>query len=176
MIALDIKSKIRTVKDYPKQGILFYDITTLLLDPEATRYCVNKIVEHFKGKKIDVVIGAESRGFIFGTLVAEKLGVGFALVRKCGKLPAETERVEYETEYSKDCVEIHKDAVNKGDKVLIVDDLAATGGTAAAQIELVKKVEGEVVGLAFVVELTDLGLREKLKGYEVFSVVKAEGG
>ena len=173
---MDIKSRIRTIPNHPKQGVLFHDITTLLLDPEATDHCIEQIIKHFEGKKIDKIVGVESRGFIFGALVANKFNLPFVIVRKCGKLPAETERIEYETEYSTDCIEIHKDAIDEGDNILIVDDLIATGGTAAAQAKLIEKLGAKIVGFAFIVELSDLKPRKKLKGYNVFSIVKSEGG
>lgn len=172
---VDIESKIRKIPDHPKPGILFYDITTLLLDPEATKHCINLILNHFKGKKIDKILGAESRGFIFGILVAEKLNLPFVPVRKCGKLPAATERIEYTTEYSTDCLEVHSDAIKKGDKVLIIDDLLATGGTALAQAVLVEKLGADVVGFGFVIELNNLKGKDKIVGYDIFSILKVEG-
>jgi adenine phosphoribosyltransferase len=172
---MDIESKIRKIPDHPKPGILFYDITTLLLDPEATSYCIDLIVKHFKEKKITKVLGAESRGFIFGVLVAEKMRLPFVPVRKCGKLPAATERIEYTTEYSTDCLEVHSDAISEGDKVLIVDDLLATGGTALAQAVLVERLGADVVGFGFVIEMTNLHGKKKIQGYDVFSVLEVEG-
>lgn len=170
-----IKSKIRTVPHWPKQGIMFRDITTLLKDAEGFRETIDLLYNRYKDKKIDKVIGIESRGFIFGAPLAYLLRCGFVPVRKPGKLPAECISEEYKLEYGKDRIEIHKDAINKGDKVLIVDDLIATAGTASAARNLVKKLGGEIVECAFIVELTDLKGREKLKGEKVYSVVEFEG-
>lgn len=171
---MDLKTKIRTIPHFPKQGIMFKDITTLLKEPEAFRYAVQKFKEYYKDKKIDLVVGPESRGFIFGSILAHELGVGFAPIRKPGKLPAEVEREEYELEYGKDAIEIHKDAIKKGTNVLIVDDLLATGGTAGAAIRLIERLEGKVIGLAFLIELSYLNPRKKFNGYDVFSLINYE--
>lgn len=172
---MDIKQYIRTIPDWPKQGVMFRDITTLLKEPKALKYVISKFVERYKDRKIDKIVGIESRGFIFGSILAHELNVGFVLARKPGKLPAESERIEYETEYSKDGIEIHKDAISEGDNVLIVDDLIATSGTSKAAAELVERMKGKVEEIAFVIELPELKGREKLKGYNVFSLVEFEG-
>ena len=157
-----IKSKIRDIPDFPREGIVFKDITTVLRDPATFKHCVDLLAKHFAKQKIDYIAGIESRGFIFGSALAYKLGIGFIPIRKPGKLPAKTERVSYELEYGKDSLEIHIDAVEPGKRVLIVDDLLATGGTAEAAIKLVKKIGGVIVGIAFVIELEFLNGREKL--------------
>jgi adenine phosphoribosyltransferase len=154
---------------------MFRDITTLLKSPEGLKETVDLLHKRYADKKIDTVIGIEARGFILGAPLAYLLGCGFVPVRKPGKLPAECESEEYSLEYGKDKVEIHKDAINKADRVLIVDDLLATGGTINATRNLVKKLEGEIVGCAFVIELPDLNGREKIKGENIFSIVKFEG-
>lgn len=170
-----IKSKIRTVPHWPKEGIMFRDITTLLKDAEGFKETIDLLYNRYKGKKIDKVISIESRGFIFGAPLAYLLGCGFVPIRKPGKLPAEIESEEYALEYGKDKIEVHKDAINKGDKILIVDDLIATAGTASAARNLVKKLGGELVECAFIVELVDLRGRDKLKGENVYSIVEFEG-
>src|SRR3990167_1930302 len=147
---MPIRSRIRTVPHWPKTGIMFRDITTLLKDPVGLKICIDEFANRYKGKEIDVVVGIDSRGFILGGAIAYLLGKGFVPVRKKGKLPAETESEEYALEYWTDTVEIHKDAIEKGQKVLIVDDLIATGGTAMAAAKLVKKLHGEVIELAFI--------------------------
>lgn len=169
---MDLKQKIRKIPDFPKKGIVFIDITTLIRDGKAFRYSVDKIVEYCRGKKIDAVLGAEARGFIYGAAVAYKLGIGFIPVRKPGKLPYKTNKISYDLEYGKNILEIHIDAIKKGDRILIVDDLVATGGTAKAKAELVEKMGGGVVGFCFLVELEFLNPRETLKGYDVFSLIK----
>jgi len=173
-IMLDLKKTIRSISDFPKPGIVFRDITTLLQDPAALKEAVDRIAERFEGEKVDVVVGAEARGFIFGPAVAYKLGVGFIPIRKPGKLPYETISATYELEYGADIVEIHKDAVSPGQRVLMIDDLLATGGTMAASCELVEKLGGLIVACAFVIELSFLKGREKLPDYEVFSLVDYE--
>jgi adenine phosphoribosyltransferase len=167
----DLKEYIRSVQDFPKQGIVFRDITTLLKNPAALKEAFEQLYASTEGLKIDKVVGIESRGFIFGAMLAEKLNVGFVPVRKPGKLPAETEKEFYDLEYGKDSIEIHKDAISPSDKVLIHDDLLATGGTAKAAINLVEKLGGEVVQVLFLVELSFLKGREKLKRYNVKSLV-----
>lgn len=166
-----IKSKIRTIRNWPKQGIMFRDITTLLKDPIGFKVCLDDFFVRYKDKKIEVVVGIDSRGFILGGALAYLLGVGFVPVRKKGKLPAKTVRQEYQLEYGADAVEIHKDAIEKSQRVLIIDDLLATGGTALASAELVKKLGGQIVEFAFIIDLTDVGGGEKLKkaGYRYYS-------
>ena len=174
---MPIKSRIRTVPHWPKAGIMFRDITTLLKDPVGLKLCIDDFVKRYREKDIDVVVGIDSRGFILGGAVAFVLGKGFVPVRKKGKLPAETEKEEYSLEYGTDTIEIHKDAVEKGQKVLIIDDLLATGGTANAAAKLVKKLGGDIVELAFIVDLPDLGGRKKLEaaGYSVYAQTEFEG-
>jgi adenine phosphoribosyltransferase len=164
---IDLKTHIRHVPDFPKAGILFYDITTLLQDPVGLRAAIDSIAGPFADQKIDLVVGIESRGFIFGAPVADRLGAGFAPVRKPGKLPSACIRESYALEYGTDTLEIHEDAVKPGQRVLIVDDLLATGGTARATTELVKKTGGIVHGLAFLIELVALNGRSKLAGENV---------
>ena len=172
-----VKSKIRTVPDWPKQGIMFRDITTLLKDKEGYNHMIELLVERYKDMKIDVVAGIESRGFITGSVLAHRLGVGFVPIRKPGKLPAETVSEEYSLEYGKDKIEIHTDAIEKGDKVLLVDDLIATGGTAIAACNLIKKLGGDIVECSFIVDLPDIGGKKKLidAGFKVFNLVEFEG-
>jgi adenine phosphoribosyltransferase len=167
----DLKSYIREVPDYPKPGILFYDITTLLKDPEGLKRVLDAFHERYKGAKIDKVVGMESRGFIFAPTLAYQLGAGFVPVRKPGKLPAETLSESYELEYGTDSLEVHRDAIAEGERVLIVDDLIATGGTAQATARLVEACGGKIVGMGFVIELTFLDGRGKLDGYEVSSLL-----
>lgn len=169
---MELRDFIRDIPDFPKKGILFRDITPLLRDPAAFQKTIDTFVEKFSGQSIDVVVGIESRGFVVGAPLACQLGVGFVPVRKLGKLPAETVRAEYALEYGTNCVEIHRDAIAPGNRVLIVDDLLATGGTARATIDLVEMLGGEVVGLAFLVELTELNGRSRLEGYEVLSLIR----
>src|SRR3989339_1296742 len=160
---MPIKSRIRTVPHWPKKGIMFRDITTLLKDPVGLKVCIDDFVKRYKDRDIDVVVGIDSRGFILGGALAYLLGKGFVPVRKKGKLPAETEREEYALEYGTDVIEIHKDAITKGQKVLIIDDLIATGGTAMGARKLGKKLGGEGVGLAFIVDLPDIGGRREME-------------
>ena len=169
---MDLKEKIRVIEGFPKEGISFKDITTLVADGEAFKESIDRIVEHLKDKNVDVILGPEARGFIFGVPVAYALGVGFVPVRKKGKLPAETVSVDYSLEYGVDVLEIHKDAIKKGQKVAIVDDLLATGGTVEAVAKLVEKVGAEVVAVDFAIELTELKGRDKLEGYEIMSLVQ----
>jgi adenine phosphoribosyltransferase len=168
---MDLARTIRSVPDFPVEGILFYDITTMLKNPEAFKESVDQLVNYYQETEVDIVIGVESRGFIFGTPLAYKLGAGFVPVRKPGKLPAEKLTESYELEYGTNTLEIHKDAIEQGQKVLVVDDLLATGGTAKATCNLVEKLGGQVVGVAFVIELNFLKGREQLKGYDVFSLL-----
>ena len=167
-----LKSMIREVADFPKKGILFYDITTLLKDKTGLATLIDKLSEHYISQDIDLVLGMEARGFIFAPALAYRLNAGFVPVRKPGKLPAECVRYDYTLEYGTNTLEVHKDAIQKGQRVLIVDDLLATGGTVSATIELVKRLEGEVVAVAFLVELTALNGRDRLGGYEVVSLIK----
>ncbi|MGE5577318.1 MAG: adenine phosphoribosyltransferase [Syntrophothermus sp.] len=168
---MDLAKKIREIPDFPKKGIGFKDITTLLKDAEALRYTVRTMADYYRNKEIEMVVGVESRGFLFGAPLAYELGAGFVLVRKPGKLPAETVRVDYQLEYGSDALEIHKDAINPGQRVLVVDDLLATGGTIGAAAKLVELLKGEIVGLAFVIELAFLGGRKKLSKYDILSLV-----
>jgi adenine phosphoribosyltransferase len=169
---MDLKKYIRNIPDFPKRGILFRDITTLLKDKKAFRCTVNELSKKYKNKKIDVVVAVEARGFILGGAIAEKLGAGFVPVRKAGKLPWKTNSVTYELEYGTDTLEIHHDAIKPKEKVLIVDDLLATGGTVRAVTGLVKQLQGQVVGIAFLIELTDLKGRDKLRDYPLYSLIK----
>jgi adenine phosphoribosyltransferase len=167
----ELKKLIREVPDFPKKGILFYDITTLLKDKLGFATLIDALSEHYIGKEIDLVLGMEARGFIFGPALAYRLNAGFVPVRKPGKLPAETMKVSYELEYGSNALEVHRDAIQNGQRVLIVDDLLATGGTAAATAELVRCLGGQIAGLAFVVELDFLNGRDKLTQYDVFSLL-----
>jgi len=167
-----IEKLIRSVKDFPEKGVIFRDITTALKDKEGLEIVIKDFTDRYKDKGIDYVVGADARGFIFGAAIAYNIGAGFVPARKPGKLPAEVESVEYSLEYGKNSIEIHKDAFGKGSKILIVDDLLATGGTAKAMVQLVEKLEAEVYELAFMIELSDLGGRDFLKGYEVYSQLK----
>jgi adenine phosphoribosyltransferase len=167
-----LKSKIRSVPDFPKAGINFFDITTLLRDKDGFRSTIEALATPFDGDNIDVVVGVESRGFILGGAVADRLGTGFAPVRKKGKLPSKTVQETYDLEYGTDCLEIHSDAVEQGQKVLIIDDVLATGGTAAATIKLIRRLGGDVRSLAFLIELEFLNGRAKLGNEKVFSVLK----
>lgn len=171
MSAEDLRAKIREIPDFPKPGILFYDITTLLKDPAGFREAIDLMLEPYRSEKIDIVVGMESRGFIFSAPMAYQLGAGFVPVRKLGKLPAEVISVEYALEYGSNTLEIHRDAIEPGQRVLIVDDLLATGGTVRGTIELVERLRGDVVGLAFLVELQFLKGRERLAGHRVTSVI-----
>ena len=169
---MDLSKYIASVPDYPEKGIIFRDISPLMADGEAYRYATGQIVDYAKDKNVDVIIGPEARGFIVGCPVAYALGVGFAPARKKGKLPRETVEVTYGLEYGEDTLQLHKDAIKPGQRVLVVDDLLATGGTLAATIELIEKLGGEVVGTAFLIELLDLKGREKIKGYDIYSLLK----
>jgi adenine phosphoribosyltransferase len=169
---MDLKQHIRHVPDFPKAGILFYDITTLLRDAHGFKATVDLLCTPHAGQQVEVVVGIESRGFILGGAVAERLHAGFIPVRKPGKLPAEALRESYNLEYGKDALEIHADAIERGQRVLIVDDVLATGGTAAATTQLVKKLGGEVCGLTFLIELIELNGRSRLAGEKVHSVLQ----
>jgi adenine phosphoribosyltransferase len=168
---LDLREYVRDIPDFPKEGILFRDIMPLLADPRALRYAVDRIAEYGTGRHVDVVLGAEARGFILGAAVAYAIGAGFVCARKPGKLPWKTVQEEYALEYGTDSLAVHADAIKPGANVLIHDDLLATGGTACAKVRLVEKLGGKVVGIAFLVELADLGGREKLDGYDVLSLI-----
>ena len=168
---MNLKTLIREVPDFPKPGINFYDITTLLKDQTGLRAVIDQLTKTYEGKQIDIVAGIEARGFIFAPAVAYALNAGFVPVRKPKKLPAATERVEYELEYGTDVLEIHRDAIETGQKVLIVDDVLATGGTAKAVAQLIEKLGGNLVGLSFVIELDFLKGREKLPGHKIHSLV-----
>ena len=170
-MAVDLESRIRDIPDYPKAGIVFKDIMPLLADPEAFRAAVEGLAEFARPRSPDLVMGAEARGFILGGALALELGCGFVAARKPGKLPWETVSAEYELEYGTDSLELHADAIEKGARVLIHDDLLATGGTAHAKVELVEKLGGEVVGIAFVIELAFLHGRDRLEGYDVHSLI-----
>jgi adenine phosphoribosyltransferase len=169
---MDLKSAIRSVPDFPKKGIVFRDITTLLKDKSAFKHSIDLMQNFCKGKKVDKILGIESRGFIFGGVLADRLGVGFVPIRKKGKLPAKTVSQEYQLEYGSDSIEIHADALSAGDSALIVDDLIATGGTLAAACHLVEKNKAKVAGIACLIELTFLGGRKKLPNYDIFSLIK----
>jgi adenine phosphoribosyltransferase len=166
-----LKAHIRHIPDFPKAGILFYDITTLLRDPDGFRTAIDAVAAPFDNADIDVVVGIESRGFIFGAAVADRIGAGFAPVRKPGKLPSKTVRASYALEYGTDTLEMHDDAFERGQRVLIVDDLLATGGTARATADLVRKLGGDLQGLAFLIELAALNGRERLAGERVHTVL-----
>ncbi len=168
---MDLKKYIADVPDFPKEGILFRDITPLMLNGKAYQYAADQFTAFAKKKKATVIVGPEARGFIFGCPVAANLGIGFAPVRKPGKLPREAVAVEYDLEYGSNTLCLHADAVKKGDRVLIIDDLLATGGTMEATIELVKKLGGEVVGLAFLIELSDLNGRDKLHHHDILTLI-----
>jgi adenine phosphoribosyltransferase len=169
---MDLKKMIREVPDFPKKGILFYDITTLLKDKAGFKRTIDSLTEQVRPLKPDVVLGIEARGFIFAPALAYNLGAGFVPVRKPNKLPADTERISYELEYGMDTLEMHKDAVKPGMRVLIADDLLATGGTALASARLVERLGGTVAAISFVIELEELKGRDRLRGYEVVSLLK----
>ena len=169
---MDLKQHIRHVPDFPKAGILFYDITTLLRDPQGYKTTVDLLSMPYAGQGIDAVVGIESRGFILGAAVAERLGAGFIPIRKPGKLPSKAIRETYDLEYGKDALEIHEDAIGRGQRILIVDDVLATGGTAAAAVQLVRKLGGELHGLSFLIELLFLNGRDKIPGENTRSVLQ----
>jgi len=171
MNVADLRGKIRDIKDFPTEGILFKDITTLLKDGPAWRFAVDALASRYQNDRVDVVVGVESRGFIFGGAIAHQLQAGFVPVRKVGKLPAPTIEVEYELEYGRDTLAMHEDAIEPGQRVLAVDDLLATGGTMAATLRLVKQLGGHVVGVAFMIELAFLQGRERLKTYPLHSLI-----
>ena len=169
---IDLKSRIRHVPDFPKPGILFYDITTLLRDPEGFRAAIDQVSAPFRDRGITLVVGIESRGFILGAAVADRIGAGFVPVRKPGKLPSASVRATYDLEYGTDSLEMHRDAIDNGQRVLIVDDLLATGGTARATVDLVKGIGGVVEGIAFLIELAALNGRSKLRGEKIHAVLQ----
>lgn len=169
---MDLKKKIRVIPDFPKEGVSFKDITTLLKEGPVFQQAIYQLAEMCRGKNIDLIVGPEARGFLIGAPLACALGVGFVPVRKKGKLPGETVSAQYELEYGTDWLEIHQDAINPGQRVMIVDDLLATGGTIFAAMDLIKRLRGEIAGLAFLIELTDLRGRESLKGYDIVSLIK----
>jgi adenine phosphoribosyltransferase len=167
-----LKAKIRHVPDFPKAGILFYDVTTLLRDPQGFKMAVDAMAAPYVNRGIQTVVGVESRGFILGAAVADRIGAGFVPVRKLGKLPAKTIRASYDLEYGSDSLEMHQDAIERGQQVLIVDDLLATGGTARATVDLVRQLGGSVEGVAFLIELVELNGRSRLQGENVFAVLQ----
>ncbi|HBF76536.1 MAG TPA: adenine phosphoribosyltransferase [Clostridiaceae bacterium] len=171
---MDLKEKVRVIEGFPKEGISFKDITTILKDGEAFKYTIDKMTEIAKEKEVNMVVGPEARGFLIGAPIAYALGVGFVPVRKPGKLPCETVKSCYKLEYGSDSLEMHKDAIKPGDKVLIVDDLLATGGTIESVAKLIEKLGGEVVGIEFIIELTGLNGRKKLSKYDVRSIIQYE--
>ncbi len=172
---MDLKSTIRSINDWPIKGVIFRDITTLMQDPDANRQANDLFYNRYKGRDIDKIVGIDARGFVFGSILAHQLHVGFVPVRKKGKLPFKTIEASYSLEYGEDTVEIHEDAIKKGEKVVVVDDLIATGGTVGATVNLVEKLGGDIVECAFVVELPDLKGRDKIQGQKVFSLVEFEG-
>ncbi len=172
---MNLKDKVRSIPNWPIEGVIFRDITTVLQDPEAFRHSIDLFYERYKDMQIDKIVGIDARGFIFGAVLAYKLNLSFIPVRKKGKLPFKTISAEYDLEYGKDTVEMHEDAIEKGDQVLVVDDLIATGGTVAAAVELVTKLGGIIVECAFLVELPDLKGREKIPGVPIFSLTEFEG-
>jgi len=172
--AIDLKRHIRSIPDWPEKGILFRDITPLLADPKAFTIAVDALCADFKEADIEYVAAVEARGFIFGSVVAERLGAGFVPIRKKGKLPFETESVSYDLEYGTDTLEIHRDAIKSRAKVLMIDDLLATGGTMAAACKLIEKIGGQVAGIVFLIELAGLGGRKKVANYPVRSIISYE--
>ena len=169
---MNLESKIRNIQDFPKPGIGFKDITTLLKDGEAFKAAIDKILENLKDKEVDYVVGPEARGFLLGAPVAYALGAGFVPIRKPGKLPAEVVSFEYDLEYGTDKIEMHKDSIEEGKKVVIIDDLLATGGTVEAATKLIESLGGEIVSIQFLIELEFLNGKDKLKGYDVESIIK----
>ena len=172
---MDLAQTIRNIPDFPVKGIQFKDITTLLQDPVAFSTAVRAVLDHYADREIDTIVAIEARGFIWGAIVAFERGIGFVPVRKPGKLPAQTIRAEYTLEYGTNALEMHRDAIRPGQRVLVIDDLLATGGTARATCGLVERLGGKVVGVAFVIELTSLAGRSKLAGYDVWALIPMEG-
>jgi adenine phosphoribosyltransferase len=172
---MDLKKTIRSIPDWPIKGVMFRDLTTLMQDPDAFRESIDVLYERYKGMNLDKVVGIDARGFVFGAVLAYKLGIGFIPVRKKGKLPSKTIQETYTLEYGEDTLEIHEDAVEKGEKVVIVDDLIATGGTVGATVKLLNKLGADIVECAFVVELPDLKGRDQIQGCKVYSITEFEG-
>jgi adenine phosphoribosyltransferase len=172
MKRIDLKSKIRSIPDFPKKGVIFRDITPVLQDPKAFRFLIEELIKPYKNKKIDKVVGIDARGFLLASPIALKLGAGLCIVRKKGKLPYQTVAQNYSLEYGEETIEMHKDSILKGERVLIVDDVIATGGTLKATASLVEKLGGKIVGIAVFVELKDLKGRQKLKKYPLYSLIK----
>jgi len=174
-MSVSLSRYIRSIPDFPKKGILFRDVTTLIKNKKAFKETIDKMASFYKGKKIDMVVGVEARGFIFGGALAYKLGVGFVPVRKKGKLPYKSYQVTYDLEYGTDTLEVHTDAIKKGMRVLIVDDLLATGGTVGAVVKMMNELKAKIEGIVFLVELVDLKGKDKLKGYPLKSLIKFRG-
>jgi adenine phosphoribosyltransferase len=172
---MDLKATIRSITDWPIKGVIFRDLTTLMQDPDAFRESCDVLYERYKDQSIDKIVGIDARGFVFGAVLAYKLGIGFVPVRKKGKLPYKTIEETYSLEYGEDTLEIHEDALDKGDKVIVVDDLIATGGTVGATVSLVEKLGAQILECAFIVELPDLKGRDKIKNCKVFSITEFEG-
>ncbi|MCG8566650.1 MAG: adenine phosphoribosyltransferase [Desulfobacterales bacterium] len=172
---MDLKETIRSIPDWPIKGVIFRDITTLMQDPDAFREACDRFVDRYKDMQVDKIVGIDARGFVFGAVLAYRLGIGFVPVRKKGKLPCETIQETYSLEYGTDTLEIHADAIQKGERVVIVDDLIATGGTVGATVKLVNRLEAELVECAFVVELPDLNGRKEIPGVDVFTMVEFDG-
>lgn len=172
---MDLKSTVRSIADWPIKGVIFRDLTTLMKDPKALKESCDILYERYKDQKIDKIVGIDARGFVFGAVLAYKLGIGFIPVRKKGKLPADCFEEEYSLEYGAGTLEIHRDGISEGERVVIVDDLIATGGTAGATAKLVKKLGAEIIECAFLIELPDLKGREQLKGCEIFAMMEFEG-
>ncbi|MBP2142916.1 adenine phosphoribosyltransferase [Methanococcus voltae] len=174
MSKMDLKKEIRVIEDFPKKGVSFKDVTTILKSPKALKYTIDEMSDYIEDKKVDVIVGPEARGFLFGVPIASKLNLGFVPVRKSGKLPFETHNIDYDLEYGTDKLEVHVDGIQKGQKVAVVDDLLATGGTALATSRLMEKVGGEIACLNFIIELTELEGRKKLNKYDIQSLVTYE--
>jgi len=172
---MELKSTIRSISDWPIKGVIFRDLTTLMQDPDAFRESCDVLYERYKDQDIDKIVGIDARGFVFGAVLAYKLGIGFIPVRKKGKLPYKTIEETYSLEYGEDTLEIHEDALNKGEKVIVVDDLIATGGTVGATVSLLGKLGAQIIECAFIVELPDLKGRDKIKNCKVFSITEFEG-
>ncbi len=172
---MNLKATVRSIPGWPIEGVIFRDLTTLMKDPEALRESCDILVDRYKDEKLDKVIGIDARGFVFGAVLAYKLGVGFIPVRKKGKLPAETIEESYSLEYGSDTIEIHKDALDQGDRVVVVDDLIATGGTAGATVKLLNKLGADILECAFLIELPDLKGRDQLDGCKIFTMMEFEG-
>ena len=172
---MNLKKSIRSIVDWPIEGVIFRDLTTLMLDPDAFRESCDILYERYRNRDIDKIVGIDARGFVFGAVLAYKLGIGFIPVRKKGKLPGETIEESYDLEYGSGTLEIHKDAMSRGEKVVIVDDLIATGGTVAATVQLVKKLGADIIECAFLIELPDLKGREKIEGCDLFAIMEFEG-